>query len=306
MIDQYKAAYNPGIKVAGTYAIMINDTDPSQHIRVMMADTDNVGNPLPSPFYVIWDIEKGQDTSNVVPLLQFDQDTTLKYSLILYAQTSTGGAEPQFEPEDNYIDINVDKPKPKTVGIIFDANNKITDIFYRNQMCKLQGNSSSYKDAQGNNVNFTVKQNKIDVPGVVGLQATWITIQDGQKALDFVYDTFILNPNPEIISEQDAASHLNLFTLKCPPWPSARWSASRRSPARSTSRPTRGRRRRPAARARAAGAARGPATRGPRRAAGPGVRTSAAGVGDDDPLGAERAQLVARSRGPPRSARSTS
>lgn len=209
MVGGFDAEMVQEYKIQGTYYEMIDDSNPDKKVRLLLASRDLNGNPLPQPFYLVWDLLEDNSFKLVN---QFFQDTTLRYSLLFYTQTREGG-KVGFVPSDNYIDAKAQVLIPKTVGIIFDANQKITAVFYANQVCNLNGTAASYKAQDGTMRSISVKQNNLPLQQQ-GISATWLTIADGAKSYDYLFDNLILNPDPEVIVGSDLATHLNLYELK--------------------------------------------------------------------------------------------
>lgn len=225
----------------GTFCSMVNDEDPDSKIQLFQATKDLQGNPLAQSFYLVWDIpyvatpeeteKKPEDTSKPstpastasVFLGQFLRDEKQAYSLLLYAQTRNKG-EPiekgQFIEDDNFIDPTAAVKKPKTTGIVFDSNYKITAIIYQNQLCPLQGGAITVTNSDGTSRKVGVTQSKktllSPVPGSQssGIEAQWLSFEDGGKIYDYEYDVYLLNPQPESTTSAEAAQHLNLYNLK--------------------------------------------------------------------------------------------
>jgi hypothetical protein len=221
MVGSFKAKIMQDYKAQGSYYEMVSDIDPDQRIRLMYCQKDLNGVALPTPYYLVWDVSQ----SNQFNLIgQYLQDKRLRYSLLIYAQTRAQGASVEtgsFIPADNYIDPSATPLKPKTVGIIFDYNQAVYGIFYQNQMCMFKGGTtSSYiktnQDGTQTTQPISVIQNQLKLQPGTGpvMAANWLSINDGAYTYDYVYDYLILNPEPEVSSGDETASHLNLYQAK--------------------------------------------------------------------------------------------
>lgn len=227
MVGGFKATLLQDYKAQGSYYEMINDADPDQRIRLMLADKDLQGLPLQTPYYLVWDLSN----KNKFQLIgQYFQNDLLRYSLLLYAQTRTKGSSVEsgrFVASDNYIDPTAPNPKPKTVGILFDKDHTMEGVFYQNQICMLKGGLGTYiktdptTGAQtSHSIVVTINSQNIQPQekSEPVLQARWVTIDDGGNSYDYMFDTLILNSNHEVSSGEISAKHLNLYDLKNTLW----------------------------------------------------------------------------------------
>jgi len=216
----------------GTFCQMVNDEDPYSKLQVFQAK-ETLSSRAPLSYYLVWDlpyVAPKDGTAEPAPsqppvfLGQFLKDDKLAYSLLLYAQTRNKGEaleKGKFVDDDNYIDPTAEVKKPKTIGIVFDADHNITSILYHDQLVPLQGTTITLKNEDGTTRKVGVTQTVKNLlmapagnPQGSGMNAQWISFEDGDKIYDYEYDIYLLNPQPETSSAQASVSHLNLYTLK--------------------------------------------------------------------------------------------
>ncbi len=217
----------------GSYCVMVNDNDPDSKIQLFQATKsaspgggetiDKTG--VPFPYYLVWDVSKvGNAESATTPVLlgQFGKDPAQAYSLLLYAQTRNKGEsieKGKFDDDDNYIDPTATIKIPKTIGIVFDTNHKITAVIYQDQLCPLRGNSITVKNSDGSTRTVTITQSKKNLlpatgPQGLNLTAEWISFEDGSKIYDYEYDLYVLSTQPEVVPLEQKTYSLNLYNLK--------------------------------------------------------------------------------------------
>lgn len=209
------ATYKDYNNAQGTNYTMSNDQDFST-VLLGYVTSDANGNPLPQPYYLIW-YQLAENTFKFYS--KYTPNQSLNYSTLLYIQTRIKGQPVNsgaFLDEDNSV----------SVALITDAKDAIQQILYKNQLCSLTGDGTTY---QG-----TYKVFNIDTSGaepVVTVQSTasfvvkresdpntngrWISITDGNKVYDYDYDYSIINPMPK---ETLAPGELNLYDLKRNTW----------------------------------------------------------------------------------------
>ncbi len=213
--DGLPATYKEYDNAQGTNYTMSNDQDFST-VQLGYVTSDANGNPLAQPYYLIW----YQLADNSFKFYsKYTPNKALTYSNLLYLQTRNKGQEVNagaFLEEDNN----------NSVMLVLDQTNAIKQIFYKNQLCVLTGDGTTYQgsykifatDTSGDNpvttvkstVNFVVKRESDKTT-----KGNWISITDGNTVMDYHFDYSIINPLPK---EQLAPGELNLYNLKRNTW----------------------------------------------------------------------------------------